>query len=78
MNRQPLSGRQRLLVDRMLEDDFEGRMHTSKFAKLAKCSADAALRDIQGPRAGGFFTGTPAADGVRVIVWRTGSPSGSS
>jgi Fic family protein len=31
----------------MLESDFEGYMTTSKYAKLAKCSNDTALRDIQ-------------------------------
>lgn len=29
-------------------DDFEGNMHTSKYAKMAKCSTDTALRDIRG------------------------------
>ena len=28
-------------------EDFEGFMNTSKYAKLAKCSNDTALRDIQ-------------------------------
>jgi Fic family protein len=31
----------------MLEDDFYGYMNTSKYAKIAKCSNDTALRDIQ-------------------------------
>lgn len=31
----------------MLEDSFVGHMDTSKYAKLAKCSTDTALRDIQ-------------------------------
>jgi Fic family protein len=31
----------------MLEDDFVGKMNTSKYAKIAKCSTDTALRDIQ-------------------------------
>lgn len=39
--------RQRLIINRMLEDDFKGHMNSSKFAKLAKCSTDTALRDIQ-------------------------------
>lgn len=38
--------RQRLVVGRLL-DDFEGFLTTSKYAKLAKCSADTALRDIR-------------------------------
>ena len=38
---------QRLIINRMLLDDFKGHMNTSKYAKLAKCSNDTALRDIQ-------------------------------
>lgn len=28
-------------------DGFEGKLNTSKWAKIAKCSTDSALRDIQ-------------------------------
>ena len=42
-----MNDRQRQVINRMLEDDFEGFMNTSKYAKLAKCSNDTALRDIQ-------------------------------
>lgn len=42
----PVNDRQRLVVNRLL-DGFAGRLTTSKYAKLAKCSADTALRDIQ-------------------------------
>ncbi len=59
MNRQPVNERQRLVVNRMLEDDFEGHMHTSKYARLAKCSTDTALRDIQDLRARGIFIRNP-------------------
>ena len=41
-----LSERQRLMVNRLL-DGFEGKFTTSKAAKIAKCSPDTALRDIQ-------------------------------
>ncbi|MGH7255327.1 MAG: Fic family protein [Nitrospirales bacterium] len=41
----PLNGRQRLVINRLL-DGFEGKLTTSKWAKLAKCSHDTALRDI--------------------------------
>ena len=41
----PLNERQRLVLDRLL-DGFEGKLTTSKWAKLAKCSHDTALRDI--------------------------------
>ena len=40
-----LNARQRRLVNMML-DGFEGKMRTSKWAKIAKCSSDTALRDI--------------------------------
>lgn len=40
-----LNDRQRLVLNRLL-DGFEGRLTTSKWAKLAKCSQDTALRDI--------------------------------
>ena len=38
--------RQRNMVNRLL-NGFEGKMTTSKWAKLAKCSHDTALRDIE-------------------------------
>jgi len=41
----PLNERQRLVLNRIL-DGFEGKLTTSKWAKLAKCSHDTALRDI--------------------------------
>jgi Fic family protein len=41
----PLNGRQRLVLNRLL-DGFEGKLTTSKYAQLAKCSQDSALRDI--------------------------------
>jgi Fic family protein len=34
------------VVDRLL-NGFEGRLNSSKWAKLAKCSQDTALRDIE-------------------------------
>lgn len=40
-----LNERQRLVVNRLL-DDFEGKLTTTKYGKLAKCSHDTALRDI--------------------------------
>jgi Fic family protein len=41
-----LNARQRLILNRLLEG-FEGKLTTSKWAKLAKCSQDTALRDIE-------------------------------
>jgi Fic family protein len=40
-----LNDRQRLLINRLL-DGFEGKLTTSKYATLAKCSQDTAYRDI--------------------------------
>lgn len=41
----PLNERRRLLLNRLLED-FKGNLTTAKWAKIAKCSHDTALRDI--------------------------------
>jgi len=41
----PLSERQRLVINRLL-NGFEGKLTTSKYAALAKCSQDSAHRDI--------------------------------
>jgi len=41
-----LNSRQILLINKLL-DDFTGSLTTSKWAKIAKCSQDTALRDIQ-------------------------------
>lgn len=45
INESPVNDRQRAVLNRLL-DGFEGKMSSSKYAKLAKCSADTALRDI--------------------------------
>lgn len=59
INQKPVNDRQRQVINRMLEDDFEGFMHTSKYAKLAKCSNDTALRDIQQLKERGIFIQNP-------------------
>lgn len=41
-----INARQRMVLNRLL-DGLEGRLTTQKWAKLAKCSHDTALRDIQ-------------------------------
>ncbi len=41
----PINERQRVMLNRLLEG-FEGRLTTSKWATIAKCSSDTALRDI--------------------------------
>ncbi|KKN66496.1 hypothetical protein LCGC14_0471010 [marine sediment metagenome] len=55
INQNPVNERQRHIINRMLEDDFEGYINTSKYAKLAKCSTDTALRDIQDLVSRGIF-----------------------
>ncbi|MEB3316201.1 MAG: Fic family protein [Candidatus Melainabacteria bacterium] len=55
INQKPVNDRQRLIINRMLEDNFQGFMNTSKYAKLAKCSNDTALRDIQELKERGIF-----------------------
>jgi Fic family protein len=45
--RAPLNDRQRDIVNRLL-DGFDGKLTTTKWAALEKCSHDTALRDIQG------------------------------
>jgi len=42
----PLNERQRMMLNRLL-DGFQGKLTTVKWAQLAKCSHDTALRDIQ-------------------------------
>ncbi len=59
INQKPVNERQRLVINRMLEDDFEGYINTSKYAKLAKCSNDTALRDIQDMKERGIFIQNP-------------------
>ncbi len=46
VNQYRLNDRQRHIIHMML-GDFKGHMNTSKYAQLAKCSTDTALRDIQ-------------------------------
>lgn len=45
VNQQPVNERQRKVVISLL-DGFEGNLTSTKYAKLAKCSEDTALRDI--------------------------------
>jgi Fic family protein len=42
----PINERQRKVINRLL-DGFEGKLTSSKWAKLVKCSSDTALRDIE-------------------------------
>ncbi|NCA80212.1 MAG: Fic family protein [Sphingobacteriia bacterium] len=42
----PINERQRLMLNKLF-DDFEGKLQTSKWAKITKTSTDTALRDIK-------------------------------
>jgi len=42
----PINERQRLILNKLF-DDFEGKLQTSKWAKMTKTSTDTALRDIK-------------------------------
>jgi Fic family protein len=50
----PMNARQVKLLNRLL-DGFEGKLTTSKWAAIAKCSPDTALRDINDLRARGVL-----------------------
>ena len=41
-----LNDRQRVMINKLLDADFFGKLTTSKWAKINKCSTDTALRDI--------------------------------
>jgi Fic family protein len=53
-----LNKRQRLVLNRLL-DGFEGKLTTTKWAKLAECSHDTALRDIAALVEGGILVRNP-------------------
>lgn len=75
INQKPVNDRQRLIINCMLEDDFEGFINTSKYAKLAKCSNDTALRDIQELKERGIFIQNPG--GGRSTSYRLPDREGS-
>nr|WP_256444914.1 Fic family protein [Xanthobacter sp. YC-JY1] len=57
--RSALSPRQHLVVNRLL-DGFEGKLTSSKYATLAKCSQDTAARDIEDLCGKGILARDPA------------------
>jgi Fic family protein len=59
LNKTGVNERQRLVINRMLDNGFEGFMNTSTYAKLAKCSNDTALRDIQDLKTKGVLLQNP-------------------
>ena len=73
INRHPVNERQRLVINRML-DDFKGFLSTSKYAKLAKCSPDTALRDIRELLSRGILVQNPG--GGRSTKYQLGEGEG--
>ena len=58
INQATINPRQREVINRLL-DGFEGNLTTSKYAKLANCSTDTALRDIRELLDHGIFAQNP-------------------
>ncbi|MBI4765148.1 MAG: Fic family protein [Deltaproteobacteria bacterium] len=54
----PFNKRQQAVINRLF-DDFEGKLTSSKWAKLVKCSQDTALRDIDDLVKGGVLVKEP-------------------
>lgn len=71
INRRPVNDRQQLVINRVL-DGFKGFLSTSKYAKLAKCSTDTALRDIRELVQRGILVQNPS--GGRSTSYRLGDP----
>ena len=71
INLQPVNPRQRRVIARML-DDFKGHLTTSKYATLAKCSTDTALRDLRELLARGIIVRNPG--GGRSTSYRLAPP----
>jgi Fic family protein len=75
INRRAVNSRQQLVINRLL-NDFNGFLTTSKYAKLAKCSSDTALRDIRELVARGILIQNPS--GGRSTSYRLGEPENIS
>ncbi len=68
-----LNERQRLVLNRLL-DGFEGKLTTSKYAKLAKCSQDTALRDLLPLVEGGLLVRSPGGGRSTSYALAAGPP----
>ncbi len=75
INRHGVNERQRLVINRLL-DGFRGFLTTSKYAKLAKCSTDTALRDIRELLARGILLQNPG--GGRSTSYRLAEAEGAA
>jgi Fic family protein len=71
INQEPVNERQRMVINQLL-NGFEGKLSTSKYAKLAKYSNDTALRDIKILLDRGIFV--QEEGGGRSTSYRIASP----
>lgn len=71
VNLRPVNERQRKVLNRLL-DGFQGFLTTSKYAKLAKCSGDTALRDMRELLSRGILVQNPG--GGRSTSYRLADP----
>ncbi len=71
VNLSPVNQRQRKVINRMF-DQFKGHLTTSKYAKIARCSSDTALRDIRELMERGLLIKNPG--GGRSTSYRLGEP----
>ena len=71
VNRGPVNERQRYVINRML-DEFKGHLTTSKYAELANCSDDTALRDVRELLDRGILVKNPG--GGRSTSYRLADP----
>ena len=72
INRRPVNERQRRIINWML-NGFKDVLSTSKYAKLAQCSTDTALRDIRELLERGILVQN--ASGGRSTSYRLGEPA---
>ena len=72
INLRPVNQRQRMVLNRMF-DGWKGHLTNAKYAKLAKCSSDTALRDIRELLERGILIQN--AGGGRSTSYRLGKPA---
>ena len=70
-NSAKINDRQHKVITRLL-DEFEGHLNTSKYARIAKCSTDTALRDIRALLDAGLLIQNPG--GGRSTSYRLVEP----
>ena len=71
---QKFNARQQFMLNKLM-DQFEGKLTTSKWAKMTKCSQDTALRDIQDLVDRGIFIKETAGGRSTGYALRDGSPT---